>query len=106
VQNFAPLLITGIANPAPLLHHLKTQHSEIHHLHFPDHHAFTNKDIEKIIHLKEKLGGENCTVITTEKDAVRLQGFKNMPEYYTIPIEIVFLENDVVFKEKLLSLLK
>ena len=100
------LLITGIANPTPLVQYLKTQYPEVHSLHFPDHHSFTNKDIEKIIRLKEKLGGENCTIITTEKDAMRLQTFENMPDYYTIPIEIAFLENEAGFKEKLLSLLK
>ena len=105
-KNQKILLITGIANPTPLLHHLESQHTNIHHLHFPDHHAFTNKEIEKIIRLKEKLGGENCTIITTEKDAMRLQAFKNMPAYQVIPIEIVFLEKEAAFKEKLLSLLK
>jgi len=100
------LLITGIANPAPLVRHFKKQHEDIHTLHFPDHHVFTQKDIEKIIHLKEKLGGENCIIFTTKKDAVRFQAFENMPEYHTIPIEVVFLENENVFKEKLLSLLK
>jgi tetraacyldisaccharide 4'-kinase len=100
------LLITGIANPLPLVQHLEAQHNQIHRLHFSDHHAFTNKDIEKIVHLKEKLGGEDCTILTTEKDAMRLQGFKNMPDYQIIPIEVVFLENEAFFKEKLLSLLK
>jgi len=99
------LLLTGIANPAPLVQHLKTKYQEIHTLHFPDHHSFTKKDMENIIRLKEKLGGKNCTIITTEKDAMRLQDFENMPEYYTIPIEIAFLENENGFKEKLLSLL-
>jgi len=100
------LLITGVANPVPLVHYLETQYDEIHKLHFPDHYAFTNKDIEKIIRLKEKLGGENCIIITTEKDAARLHAFKNMPAFQLIPIEIVFLENEAIFKEKLLSLLK
>jgi len=100
------VVITGIANPAPLLHHLESQYNKLHHLHFSDHHTFTNKDIQKIIRLKEKLGGESCTILTTEKDATRLQAFKNMPAYQVIPIEIVFLENEAVFKEKLLSLLK
>ena len=100
------LLITGIANPTPLVHHLQLQYTNIHQLHFPDHHVFTNKDIKKIIRLKEELGGENCTIITTEKDAMRLQAFKNMPAYQIIPIEIVFLEDEAAFKEKLLSLLK
>jgi tetraacyldisaccharide 4'-kinase len=99
------LLLTGIANPTPLVQYLETRFENIHKLHFRDHHSFTKKDIEKIIRLKEKLGGDNCTLITTEKDAVRFQSFENMPEYYTIPIEIVFLEDEVGFKEKLLSLL-
>jgi tetraacyldisaccharide 4'-kinase len=99
------LLITGIANPAPLVQFLENQYGEIHKLHFHDHHSFTKKDIEKIIHLKNKLGGENCRILTTEKDAMRLQELGNMPDYQTIPIEIAFLENESVYKEKLLSLL-
>jgi tetraacyldisaccharide 4'-kinase len=100
------LLVTGIANPAPLVRYLEAQYETVHKLHFPDHHEFTKKDMEKIIRLKEQLGGENCTLLTTEKDAVRLQAFENMPEYHTVPIEIVFLDNEAAFKEKLLSLLK
>jgi tetraacyldisaccharide 4'-kinase len=99
------LLITGIANPKPLVQYLKTQYESVNCLHFPDHHSFTNNDREKIIRLKEKLGGENCAIFTTEKDAMRLRAFENMPDFYTIPIEIVFLENENGFKEKLLSLL-
>jgi len=104
-SQFSILLITGIANPTPLVHYLKSQYENIHFLHFPDHHSFSKKDIEKIIRLKEKLGGENCTILTTEKDAMRLQAFENMPSYHTVPIEIVFLDNETGFKEKLLSLL-
>jgi len=100
------LLITGIAHPEPLVKFLETQYDTIHKLHFPDHHVFTNSDIERIIRLKDKLGGENCTVLTTEKDAARLAMMNNMPEYHTIPIEIVFLEKEDFFKKKLLSLLK
>jgi len=100
------LLITGIANPDPLVHYLRSQYDKVHTLHFPDHYRFTKKDIETIIRLKEKFGGDNCTVLTTEKDAVRLRELENMPDFYTIPIEIVFSENETVFKEKLLSLLK
>jgi len=105
-SQFSILLVTGIANPAPLVRYLEAQYETVHNLHFPDHHEFTKKDINKIIRLKEQLGGENCTLLTTEKDAVRLQAFENMPEYHTVPIEIVFLDNETAFKEKLLSLLE
>ena len=100
------ILITGIDNPAPLVHHLENEFKEIHTLHFPDHHDFTKKDIEKIIRLKEKFGGDDCTIITTEKDAMRLQAFDNMPEFYVALIKIGFLEKETVFKEKLLSLFR
>jgi len=99
------LLITGIDNPEPLVHYLKTQCNEVHSLHFPDHHKFTKKDIQKIIRIREQLGGDNCTVITTEKDATRLQSFENMPSYFTIPIETVFIDNETAIKEKFSSLL-
>jgi len=99
------LLVTGIANPAPLVKFLENKCGKVHHLRFADHHLFTKKDIEKIITTKNRLGGDNCVVLTTEKDAMRLQAFANMPEYITIPIEVEFLENEAAFKEKLLSLL-
>ena len=95
------LLITGIANPKPLVQYLETLFGTIHKLHFPDHHAFTKKDIGKIIRLKKQLGGECCTIITTEKDSKRLKDFNNMPEYYTIPIEVSFLEKEELFQEKI-----
>ena len=99
------LLVTGIANPAPLVSYLENEYGKIHHLRFADHRAFTKKDIEKIITTKNRLGGDSCVVLTTEKDAMRLQAFANMPEYITIPIEVEFLENETAFQEKLLSLL-
>jgi len=99
------LLVSGIANPAPLVKFLENKYGKIHHLRFADHHSFTKKDIEKIIKTKNRLGGDSCVILTTEKDAMRLQLFANMPEYITVPIEIEFIENETAFQEKLLSLL-
>ncbi len=66
-------LITGIANPKPLVDHLKDKGLRFHHLEFSDHHFFTKKELEKINNRK--------LVVTTEKDYVRLQG-KVDPLYY------------------------
>ena len=49
---------------------------------FPDHHAFTRKDIERI---KRRANGR--TILTTEKDATRLFDI----DYKVIPIEVKFL---------------
>ena len=66
--NGTPLLVTGIANPLPLLEHLKTQYPDTELLAFPDHHVFTKHDIAQIT---QKAAQYSC-VVTTEKDYMRL----------------------------------
>lgn len=63
-----PLLLTGIADHAPLAEHLKTIYKDIQELHFPDHHSFTAKDFERIRTMLTSSDG----IITTQKDYVRL----------------------------------
>lgn len=79
------VLVTGIANPHPLLAFLDKNKADYTHLKFSDHHHFTNSEIEKL--------KKQTRILTTEKDFVRLQN--NLPEVYYLPIETVFvLEND------------
>lgn len=68
----AVLLLTGIANPRPLVKYLRKFPFGIRVCHFPDHHAFTKADLEKISKKYEQLRGARKLIITTEKDAVRL----------------------------------
>ena len=63
-----PLLVTGIANPMPLLHHMQQQFPDTELFAFPDHHVFTNQDIMRI---KEKAEHYEH-IVTTEKDYMRL----------------------------------
>ena len=62
------LVLTGIANPAPLLEHVTTQCPNAELLAFPDHHAFSSKDVQLIL---DKAAHFDI-VITTEKDYMRL----------------------------------
>lgn len=65
------ILVTGIANPEPLVRHL----SQDHHLElisFPDHHDFTLEDIQKIHKKFDTFADEKKVIVTTEKDFVRL----------------------------------
>jgi tetraacyldisaccharide 4'-kinase len=64
-----PLLVTGIANPQPILAYLREQYPNTELLAFPDHHIFTNNDLEII---RAKAENYIC-VVTTEKDYMRLQ---------------------------------
>ena len=58
-------LVTGIANPKPLINYLKSLELDFEHEAFGDHHFFTESEINKL--KKKKL------ILTTEKDFVRLK---------------------------------
>ncbi|MGB3142930.1 MAG: tetraacyldisaccharide 4'-kinase, partial [Maribacter sp.] len=76
-------LVTGIANPAPLVYYLKNEGLSCEHLKFNDHHFFTKKELEL---LKQK-----DFVLTTEKDHVRLKN--ELQELYYIEVSHRFLGN-------------
>ena len=91
-------LLTGIANPAPLLAHLKTTGATIIHHKYPDHHQFTLKNISKLADEFAACPSQNKVIITTEKDARRLDEHdlrpvvKQLP-FFVLPIGIIFLNN-------------
>jgi tetraacyldisaccharide 4'-kinase len=64
-----PLLVAGIANPKPLLEYLKKQYPKTALMEYRDHHAFSHRDVQKILKLAEQF---DC-VVTTEKDYMRMQ---------------------------------
>lgn len=80
-----PLLVTGIASPEQMVYDLQKIIPKFELMSFPDHHAFSPKDIENI---RKRANGR--TVITTEKDATRLRGLENMK---VIPVEVAFLND-------------
>ncbi|CAA7197131.1 tetraacyldisaccharide 4'-kinase [Chryseobacterium nematophagum] len=83
------LLITGIANPKPLLQHLAKFSKRVKHLKFRDHHNFSEDDIKKITAEYKKLG-EYKLILTTEKDYVRLKTFDYLRDIvYYWPINVV-----------------
>ncbi|MCR5065316.1 MAG: tetraacyldisaccharide 4'-kinase [Bacteroidales bacterium] len=92
------LLVSGIANPAPLKRHLE-RHSTVSHLNFPDHHKFSRLDCELIIRRYKSLKADNKAIVTTEKDAMRFIDspfrhlFDEIPFFY-IPIEVKFFEQN------------
>lgn len=91
------LLITGIANAEPLKEYLSKFFDTVEHLQFPDHHAFASQDLKMMVDAFSK--EEYHTVITTEKDAVRLRSFEQAfpkefkDNLYFLPIELTFFED-------------
>ena len=89
------LLVTGIANPAPLRNYLKSFCDEFNEIQFPDHYTFKDKDLEKIETSFINLDSDNKIIITTEKDAIRFLDMKIESKVLKdnmayIPLEIKF----------------
>jgi tetraacyldisaccharide 4'-kinase len=63
------LLLSGIANPAPLVQQVKNNYLLQKHLSYPDHYRFKPEDI---VHLQQLLKENNWALVTTQKDWVRL----------------------------------
>ncbi|SEA12891.1 tetraacyldisaccharide 4'-kinase [Pedobacter hartonius] len=87
-------LLTGIANPKPLLGELNKHTSAIFHHDYPDHHSFSLQNLSKLVEAFLQHPAKEKIILTTEKDAQRLFDvtFKelllNLPVFY-LPIKIV-----------------
>lgn len=90
LKNQEIILVTGIANPNPLIEFLTKQKVIFTHLKYQDHYNFTEKDINDI-----KIKAENKLILTTEKDFVRLNNKLDL--LYYLPIETRFLANSAEF---------
>jgi len=88
-------LVTGIANPKPLLTYLTKQGLSYHHKMYDDHHNFTNTEIEELDEL-------DC-ILTTEKDYVRLQPLLTKVKLYYLPIKVVLLDGSDTFEKRIIK---
>jgi tetraacyldisaccharide 4'-kinase len=95
----AILLVTGIANPRLLKQYLRSISTRIMELIYPDHHSFSERDVNQILQSFNKMEGRDKFIFTTEKDAMRLRKFSNIDEeiknrMFSIPVEIEFQNED------------
>ncbi|MBC7903661.1 MAG: tetraacyldisaccharide 4'-kinase [Gemmatimonadaceae bacterium] len=91
------LLVTGIANPAPLKMMLDENAKTYYELAYNDHHIFTIDDLNDVIKRFEGINAEQKMIVTTEKDAVRLVKFEK--ELLKLPIYAVPIEQQFLFNE-------
>jgi tetraacyldisaccharide 4'-kinase len=89
-------VLTGIANPKPLLQYVKNYTQQVNHHNYPDHHRFSLKNITKLADEFSACTTQKKVIVTTEKDAQRLvehelfQVVKTLP-FLVIPIGVQFL---------------
>ena len=55
-----------------MLDHLQKRHQVIKHFKYPDHYRFKENDIVEIHNLLTKFADDDIKIVTTEKDAMRL----------------------------------
>ena len=79
------LLVTGIADSAPLINFLNSEKVLFKHLKYRDHFNFHKKSIIKI-----KKEANDSRIITTEKDFGKLSPLLKSSKLYYIPISLSF----------------
>lgn len=92
VVGHKPLIMTAIANPEPMIEHLKVLYNDVSVISFADHHHLTQTDI---VRLKKIYETEGCDfIITTEKDAARLTANPRYDQWrektWILPVEVDF----------------
>ncbi|MBK8702662.1 MAG: tetraacyldisaccharide 4'-kinase [Saprospiraceae bacterium] len=93
------LLICAIANTDYLMAYLSEKVATAHVLEYEDHHYFDSDDIQNLQRTFNTLNAPRKIILTTEKDAVRLESHRDffadtaMP-IFALPIEVAFHDDD------------
>jgi tetraacyldisaccharide 4'-kinase len=100
-------LFSGIANHVALEAYISANFNLLKHKKFPDHHRYSESDIQKLLGEFDDIEINDKCLLTTEKDMVRLLSMKKQflaayPVFY-LPIELYFLRNEDSFAGDLMS---
>ncbi len=82
-------LLTGIANPVPLVQHIKTFTQSVVHHNYPDHHQFSLKNITKLADEFAACTAQKKLIVTTEKDAQRLLEHELQQAVQSLPMLVI-----------------
>lgn len=83
------VLVSGIAKPEPMLEYLRKEANDVHLLRYPDHHYFTQSNLEEIKQTYDAWNVPDKMIMTTEKDAARLALHKQQLRDWGIKIAIL-----------------
>jgi len=105
--NYTALSLSGIASPLPFEQYLRNYTKELVPLRFPDHHHFSQKNLDGIEKEFNAIANPDKIIITTEKDATRLRNNPDFPKslknyIYYIPLSISFmLDQEKTFNKQI-----
>jgi tetraacyldisaccharide 4'-kinase len=102
------VLLTGVADNAPLKSHVAGKYNLLETIAYPDHHFYTGNDVNAIVERFNAFEVGRTTILTTEKDMAKLLNLqqKNMFEkisLYYLPIKIRFIKNGKAFEKAILD---
>lgn len=95
------LLVSAIANTDYLLQYLSASVKAAQTLEFEDHHFFKEDELHDMMRRFGRMTGSNKIILTTEKDAMRLElhqdfFWKNELPVYVLPVEVQFCDDDEI----------
>jgi tetraacyldisaccharide 4'-kinase len=96
------VLVTGVANPAPLVQYLNSRFRVVSHFRFRDHHAYSAADMERILRFGAGLS-KPFVLLTTAKDWGKLTVFREQLKGIPVgmvPIEYDFLTDGAEFDKR------
>lgn len=85
-------LVTGVAKPESVEKTVDGKAQVVGNRHFPDHHSYSNRDVEDFLDQASKLQAR--WILTTSKDAIKLSQFKSLSErIWIVDTEMQFKGN-------------
>lgn len=94
------ILICAIARTEYLVKYLENNVNYIQILEYEDHHYFSKYDVSHLKQSFDQIESDNKIILTTEKDAMRLELHKDFLEANNLPIFALPIEVDFHFDEK------
>lgn len=88
------LLVSAIANSDYLVEYLRKTVNNIEMLEFRDHHYFKEEDMQALLSLFKTMKSENKIILTTEKDAGRLELFRSFFIENQLPLAVLPIQVD------------
>nr|WP_256534239.1 tetraacyldisaccharide 4'-kinase [Lewinella sp. JB7] len=93
------LLISAIANTEYLLSHLRTAAKNVRSLDYADHHYFSANDLANLKRRFGEMPGRHRAIVTTEKDATRLEMHRDFIAEEKLPVFVLPVEVKFHFGE-------